>query len=599
MRTRDQLRQILGQIDGRSYKAYRDIKGLYDFGSYSLSIDHVQADPFASPSRLSVRVDSAKAAFPKEFFLRKIRRVALCDFLARVIQQSIRERIKGRRGTGKSGLFTVDSGRQEVLERNSVVIYPSAIEARLCVGLPAGGRTVLAHQAQAMLFEELPGIVEHALFYSSLSSERLKHHVQVVEDQEALRAQLEEQTLVAFVANDSMLPRNSGVDDRPLWTTEDRVVPFISPPELEVGLVRPNLGPIRGMGLRNGVTLIAGGGFHGKSTLLCAIERGIFNHIPGDGREWTVTVESAVKIRAEDGRYVEKVDISPFIQNLPFEKSTTEFSTRNASGSTSQAANIMEALEMGTKLLLIDEDTSATNFIIRDARMQALVKKSQEPITPFLDKVQSLLTDRGISTVLVMGGSGDYFEVADHVLVLDRYRPHYVTEQARTIVDSFPTRRQKEGGDQFGSVSYRRPWVESFDPSRGKREVKIGAKGLKSILFGTTSIDLTALEQLVDFSQTRAIGEAIYLYATRYAPRHYSLKEGLDRLLKELDEGGLDVLSPVKVGNLARPRGMEIAFSINRMRTLRVERVPARSTGPAFDPLTAIDVDSGTPTAVE
>lgn len=572
MRPSHELRQILARIDGRGYKAYQDIKGAYDFGEYVLSIDHVQGDPFAAPSRLSVRIPMAKAAFPPELYANRVRRIALGDFLARAFEEAIEAVARGRRGTGRSGLFTIDAGGQEVLERNAVVIDQGFVEARFTMGLPAAGRTILGRQAEEMIFFELPQIVRRSLLYRNLPAKKLQEHVQVVEDQKALRDQLEEGGLVAFVGNGSILPRRSGVDDRPLLAGKGEVVvPFQSPPDLEVELLRPNLGPIRGMGIPKGVTLIAGGGFHGKSTLLRALERGVYNHIPGDGREWAITIQEAVKIRAEDGRYIEKVDISPFISHLPFGKDTSAFSTENASGSTSQAANIMEALEMGAKLLLIDEDTSATNFMIRDARMQALVAKAKEPITPFVDKVRQLYHEYGTSTILVMGGSGDYFDQADTILMLDEYKLVHVTKQAKAIVEAFPTKRKSEGGETFGKLPHRRPLPESFDPSRGSRDVKIDAKGLKSILFGTTSIDLSALEQLVDLSQTRAIGEAIYYYATHYAARGFSLKEGLGRLVEDLEKGGLDVLSPFKVGNLARPRVFEIAFAINRMRSLKIQ----------------------------
>ena len=571
MASSEELRRMLRRIDGKGYRAYRDIHGRYDFGEYSLSVDHVQGDPFAAPSRVSVRLGIEEAGFGPELVANRVRRIALSDFLTRAFQKAIDAVVRGRRGTGHSGLFQIDVGAQEVLESNSVVFESAALEARFTVGLPASGRRVLGKQADDMLFMELPQIVRQSLFQSSLPAEKLDKHVKTVEDQASLRSQLQANGLLAFVANGSLLPRNSGVDDRPLTAKpNDPVVPFQSPPDLEIELRRRNLGPLRGMGFRPGVTLIVGGGFHGKSTLLRALERGIYDHIPGDGREAVVTIESAVKVRAEDGRYVEKVDLSPFIDDLPLGKSTTSFSTANASGSTSQAANILEALEVGAQLLLIDEDTSATNFIIRDGRMQSLVAKGKEPITPFIDKVQQLAQGQQTSSILVMGGSGDYFDVADTVIMMDEYRPVNVTSRVRQIVEAQPSQRKSEGGTNFGRVPRRVPLKESFDPSRGRREVRIDSKGLDHILFGTTSIDLSALEQLVDPSQTRAIGQAIHHYSAHHIGKGLSLREGLQRLMEDLEKGGLDVLSRSKVGNLARPRLFEIAFAINRMRSLRV-----------------------------
>jgi predicted ABC-class ATPase len=430
---------------------------------------------------------------------------------------------------------------------------------------------VLGRQAEEMIFEELPRIVGDSLRYENCATEALVRHIETVEDQEHLRGQLLKGQLVAFIGNGSVLPRQSGVDNRRLRQTNGEVVvSFESPAELEVELECPNRGKVSGMGIPEGVTLIVGGGYHGKSTLLRAIERGVYNHTPGDGREWTVTLSSAMKIRAEDGRFVEKVDISPFIGNLPYGRRTERFSTENASGSTSQAANIIEALEVESKILLIDEDTSATNFIIRDARMQALVEKSKEPITPFLDKVRQLYEEHEISTVMVMGGAGDYFDVADQVVMMDQYVAHAVTKRAKQIVSEFPTRRRPEGDRHFGPLRDRVPLSSSFDPSRGKRDVKIDVKGKNTLLFGRSAIDLAAVEQLVDMSQTRAIGLAILLFARKYAAKGFTLANGLKHIEAEIKERGLDALSAQKVGNLARVRIQEIASAINRLRTLRI-----------------------------
>ena len=570
MRSKEDLRRTLKRIDGRGYKAYKDIEGPYDFGTFRLVVDHAQGDPFASPSRVRVLVPLRETGFPPDLYSRKSREVAFRDYIARAFHRAIRRHVKGRRGSGKSGLVDIDRGGQEILERTSVMLEDGWLEVRFVVGLPAAGRTVLGREAQAIFFEEIPRVVGDALYWRTADQGALRRHVEVCEDQDALREMLEELGLVAFVAEGAVLPRRSGVDDRPL---QRGVVPVEVPLELEVTVELPNRGPIRGIGIPKGVTLIVGGGFHGKSTLLQALERGVYNHIPGDGREYVVTDQRAVKIRAEDGRYIAQVDISPFISNLPFGKDTRSFSTENASGSTSQAANIMEALEVGARVLLIDEDTSATNFMIRDERMQALVSKDKEPITPFVDKVRKLYTDLGVSTVLVMGGSGDYFEVAHTVIMMDNYRPRCVTSEAKEIAKKYTSRRRDEGGESFGRVTPRAPLPESFDPSRGRREVKIEAKGLRQILFGTTQIDLSALEQLVDQSQTRAIGAMIYRYATRYADGRRSLREGLELLMAEVRERGLDCLSGPRVGNLALPRIFEVAGAINRMRTLRVRQL--------------------------
>lgn len=459
------LEQRLRSIDRRGYPAYKDLAGEYDFPGYTLYLDHVQGDPFASPSLLRVRVAQKLAGFPRELYSTRVRRVALEDYITRQFASAIRRLVKGNRGTGKSGMIAVDVGKQEILERTSCVVNDQFVEVRFVAGLPAAGRTVLANEAYAMFYQEMLNLVKAALYYSALDRDDVRRHVEVAEDAQALREQLEGRGLVAFVADGSILPRESGISPRPMKA--ELAVKFASPPEMRVELQTPNRGTVVGMGIPTGVTLIVGGGYHGKSTLLSALEMGVYNHIPGDGREYVVSRHDAVKIRAEDGRRVERVDISPFISNLPFQKDTTAFSTDNASGSTSQAANIVEALEVGSKLLMMDEDTCATNFMIRDERMQKLVPKEKEPITPFIDQVQNLYREHGVSSLLVIGGSGDYFDVADTVIFMDSYLPKVVTQRAHQIAAEDPSQRKKEAPGGFGKLVLRIPLVDSFNPYRG------------------------------------------------------------------------------------------------------------------------------------
>lgn len=569
-RTKEELISLISSIDGKGYKAYSELEGAYDFGSFILFVDHVQPDPFAPPSRLRARVSQRLASFPKQLYANKIRRMALEDFLTRAFGRAS-QRVSRRRGTGFGGMIFIDVPGQEVLERTSMVVCEDFVEARFMVSLPASGRRVLGKEAIEIFLEDIPYIVEASLLFSSIDHVSLKKHVDVVEDQEVLRSALREKGLVAFIGNGSILPRESGVSDKPM--SKEKAIPFISPPSLEVEFDLPNSGKVRGMGIREGVTLIVGGGYHGKSTLLRALERGVYPHIPGDGREFVVSLRETVKIRAEDGRSVEKVDISPFISCLPMGRDTRAFSTDDASGSTSQAANIMEALEMGAKVLLIDEDTSATNFMIRDARMQALVPKDKEPITPFIDKVRSLYRDHGVSSVIVLGGSGDYFDVADHVIMMDEYRPVDVTLRAKEIAQRFSVRRRVEGGESFGDMVERIPIPSSIDPRKGgKRKVK--AKGLRIIEFGKEVIDLSHLEQLVDESQTKAIGDLMcYGVLKGYIDGRATLREIIDRIMKDIDEYGLDCLSPFRgehPGEYALPRVFEIAGAFNRLRSLKV-----------------------------
>ncbi len=567
MQSHEDLKQHLIRIDGKGYKAYKDLKGSYAFPEYTFSIDHVQGDPFAAPSRCRVEMPQSIARFPDDLIRSPIRRIALADALTREFDSQSRRASK-RCGTGNSGLIEIDRPKQEVLERTSASVNDERVEARFFVGLPAKGRTILGREALRIINESLPALVDCSLKFKNLDPATLQHFVETIEDADAIRKGLRARGLIAFVANGAILPRKSGIDPRPL---EKGAIPFNAPETLAQTFERPNQGPITGMGIPQGVTLIVGGGYHGKSTLLRAIECGVYNHVPGDGRDYVVCDPDIVKIRAEDQRAVTGVDISPFINNLPQGRATTFFSTENASGSTSQAANIVEALEVGAKGFLIDEDTAATNFMIRDHRMQELIAKTHEPITPFIDKVRPLYSDFGVSTILVIGGSGDYFDVADTVIAMEQYQASDVTARAKNIAMKYTSRRRSEGGSGFGILRHRIPIPESLDPSRLSREVHLKTYDIETIAFGTEKIDLSAVEQLVEKSQVRAIAHAMMYAKIKYMNEDATLAEIADRIMQDVAEQGLDALTEEKFADLATFRKFEWVAAVNRLRTLKVQ----------------------------
>ncbi|MCX2726515.1 ABC-ATPase domain-containing protein [Thermomicrobium sp. 4228-Ro] len=563
------LRSTLRRIDRRGYKAYEEIRGLYRAADVVLAIDHVQGDPYAPPSRVRLIVERHRLALPD--VSSRVRRIALEDFLARRAQRIIDRLGRRRAGTGRSGLIAIDAGGQEVLERTACLITEERVELRLSVGLPAAGRTILGDRAEELLADLLPEIARATLQLDRQASAEAEQFIAVVEDAEALRAQLPDHQLVAFVGRGAILPRRSGVSQEPL---REGAIPFEPPPSLEVELVTPHSGPVRGMGIPEGVTLIVGGGFHGKSTLLEALARGVYNHIPGDGRERVVTRNDAVVIRSEDGRRVVGVDLSAFIRNLPLGHSTECFTSDDASGSTSQAANILEALEVGARVLLMDEDTCATNFMIRDHLMRELIPADAEPIVPFIDRVRQLHRAAGVSTVLVMGGAGDYLHVADTVIWMRSYRPEDVTERARALAQRHGD-GHFEPPDLWPGVVARVPVPESIDPRRRDR-TRVKAYGTEEVAFGYESIDLSHVEQIVDPSQTRAIGLAlVYALEQGFIDGRRPLAAILDLLEAAIDRHGLDVLSPFRghPGDFARPRRFELAAALNRLRTLEVRQL--------------------------
>ena len=539
MSDRDTLKSILNRLDNASYKAYRDIEGSYNFAEFTLIVDRVQGDPFAAPSKLRIRIPQTIARFPAQLYRSRSREIGLRDYLARQFAR-VADGVSSRRGTGKSGLIAIAHCGQEVLESTAVFIDDNYLEVRFVVGLPARGRRILGRQAAEMLCEDIPHIVESSLLYPALNAQEIQHHVETVEDADWLRQQLPSRKSIAFVANGSILPRRSGIDVRPL---QKEAIPFQSPPSLEIEFTLPNRGKIKGMGIPEGITLIVGGGYHGKSTLLRALELGVYNRIPEDGREFVVTNADAVKIRAEDGRSIVGVDISSFIDRLPQGRSTQRFYSANASGSTSQAANIVEALEAGAKLLLIDEDTAATNFMIRDRRMQALVAKDKEPITPFIDKVRQLYEEFGVSSILVMGGSGDYFDVADRVIAMDNFLPEEVTARAKAIAEKYATQREIEGKTSFGKIKPRIPLPATIDPSRGSKDVKLTIRDVDCLVFGTENIDLAGVEQIVNIGQLKAIAIALVYAKENYLQENISIPAMLDRITNEIATSRLDIIA--------------------------------------------------------
>ncbi|RLL44955.1 ATPase [Oceanobacillus piezotolerans] len=562
-----ELLKRLKAIDNKGYKAYKSIQGTYFFSTFTLMIDYVQGDPFATPSRLRISIPDTKRIVQSHWLETKPRKIAVEDAFARIIGKAIEESRISIKGSGKSGMVFFDTPHQEILERTAVQIEKHQIVVCLSVGLPANGRRINGREAEQLFLQVIPRILKESVF--KVKDKELEEAIMLADQQAMIRQEMRNNNWIAFIANGSILPRESGVSDRPLKDA----VPFQSPEENEVSISIPHQSaPLKGMAIKKGITLIVGGGFHGKSTLLQAIERGAYPHVAGDGREFVLTDPDAVKIRAEDGRKITGVNISPFITHLPHQKDTRFFTTPNASGSTSQAANVMEALEIGATTLLIDEDTSATNFMIRDYRMQQLVEKEKEPIMPFINKVEQLRDQLDVSTILVMGGSGDYFDVADSVIMMDEYVPKNVTKRAKSIMGKYPLEREMLGDDNFGKVTHRLLNQHSLQTHKGKKS-KTQAKGLNTILMGKVEISFSYTEQLVDTSQTRMIAEIIqYLDRTR-GLTNKTIHDLLKEIEIKLDKEGLASFTLYKEqhpGDLARPRKHEIAAVLNRMRTLSV-----------------------------
>lgn len=567
MQSAAELKQLLDRIDHRGYPAYKDTKGQYQFQGYVFSIDHVQGDPFASPSKVSVQVKGSTAGFPEELYKGRHQRAALQDEMTRQFYHAIQKYAFRAKGSGKSGLISVSKCGQEVLERTACEVNPKNgdVKLRFEVGFPANGRTINARELEKIVFGFLPECVEQSLFYKNCDKKRVRSIIDLAEDQQYIRDELEKNDLIAFVANGAILPRESGVSDKPM----KGAVRFQSPKEMEVTMKLPHKGEISGMGIRRGITLIVGGGYHGKSTLLKALELGVYNHIQGDGREYVITKDDAMKIRAEDGRSIKKTDISMFINDLPNGKDTRGFYTEDASGSTSQAANVIESMEAGASVMLIDEDTSATNFMIRDELMQRVIHRDMEPITPFIDRILELYQVYGISTVIVAGSSGAYFHIADTIIQMDRYEPKEITKLAKETAKDFPAMSGMENPAEK-PVFIRCPRQgRGFKPND---RIKMKTMGKEMVQLNRENIDLRYVEQLADTEQVSALG-----YCVRYAEKHLfqgkdTIQNVVDKLEEKICREGLSSLceSNASVANLAMPRRQEIFACLNRYRGLNL-----------------------------
>lgn len=565
MKTAAELKKKLQEIDHKSYSLYKTIAGEYRFDQFILCIDKVQGDPFASPSRVRVIVPEKVHGFPLFLYEDPCKRIALEDSILRKWNRFIGKQNQ-KAGSGNSGKLGVCICGQEILERQAVCIKEKKIEGYFLIGFPARGRSILAEELIKILFVMLPKMIEEIFVCKSYTMDRLKENMELAVNQDFIRQELERLQLVSFLANGSILPRESGISQKPLRDA----VPFVSPKSMEITIELPFGGPICGMGIPKGVTVIVGGGYHGKSTLLEAIQLGVYNHILGDGREYVITDSTAMKIRAEDGRGICKTDIQMFINHLPNNKDTKAFFTENASGSTSQAANMIEAMEGDTKTFLIDEDTSATNFMVRDRIMQQIVTKEKEPITPFISYVQALYQEKGISTVIVVGSSAAYLEVADHILQLDFYKVRDIKEEAKKILSQYPS-MCTESKSQVPEISFDRV-VKKIDLSYKGRDMKVKTTGTDTICINKEAVDVRYLEQLVDYGQT--VGVA---YLMKYAMENLvdgkkTMQQIIEELYHQVEEKGFSSVLPrgYSAGFPVLPRRQEVLAAWNRFRKLKI-----------------------------
>ncbi len=577
----ERLIRTIRQLDRKPFGAVQRLRGTYRYPSFTLTFRHIQGSPGAHPASIAeIALGREACAFPDRFLDDPTARRGLEDFLIRRFHRGIEALSVPNRGADGSGsLHTVDLS-QIIVARDTVEVTEGGIVLRFMVSFPSrvgGGGSFDADQAVAMVAEEIPTIARFTFAYGDYEAEavrQLEATVSVLEDRAAIAAAMRRHGWIVFVPDGAILPRRSGVDPRPM--ASDEAVPFSSPETLRVSVEVPS-GSLTGMALPEGVTVITGGGFHGKSTLLQAITEGVYPHVPGDGRERVVTRADGVMLRSEEGRSVRRVDIHPFIRELPGGRETDRFSTDDASGSTSQAAAIVEAIEAGSRLLLLDEDSCATNLLVRDDLIARIIPSEREPIRPLYETVRSLWHTHGISTVLVAGGLGLFLRRADTVLLLEAYRCRDVTDRVRETIGW----DDGSGAESFALPVPRRLLPGNFDPSftnrRLAKTVPVRIKPLRQarrkLEYGMDLVDLSDVVQLIEAPQTLALGWMIHAMYRQLevADTPLSLVNLLDALEALIDREGLAALKHPYPGTLSRPRRYELASAVNRMRSLRVE----------------------------
>lgn len=565
------LYQKIRSLQGKNYGLYKSLADrTWDFGDFVLEFLHVQGDPYAPASRVMIKSSLQMLGFPSEWGGAYERRLALSDFLYRRLSALVREKYPDR-----DAAVVFDTAGPEMLVRNALWVDNGELRACLQVRLPGDGRKIQAEAAAEILTMVLPDLVSAALYNSGESKPdgvepELVEHYRVLAERKEILSQLEARNLCAFVPDGAVLPRASGLSELPM----EGAVPFTAPAEMAVTLVA-NGREIRGMGIPKGITVISGGAFHGKSTLLQALTRAVYPHIPGDGREGIVISESAVRVGVEDGRSVRGTDLSQFVRDLPGGISTKNFTTACASGSTSEAANLMEAMEAGSDVFLIDEDSSAVNFLIRDVRVRKLLGDDREPLIPLTDRIREI---KNRSFILVAGACGDFLDLADNIIVMASYKAECVrvngfVEVAAKIVPNLPAFVEPQCRD---FAEYVKPLLPSLRPASAvERQVKVKISGDTLLQVGFLVSDTSKAGALVDKQQRFGAGFMLLNLCQNAASNNDSangesqkfatIMERIHALCEKIKNVGFRNLPQGLSREMSLPRAIDIACVLYRL----------------------------------
>ncbi len=544
-----EIGEICKDLDMKGYKRYKSLYSyLFSYDDFKMKFEKVQGDPFAPPSYVSLRLKVNLRKFKE---VGRGWRIPFEDFCARILYSSLKRRSE-KLGTGNSGFLGIPKPSPRILKRSCCEVYEEGISFRFFVGLPAKGRRIYGRALREILERKIPGVVREVKDKISELFEKICEHIRLYQDQEYIRRFLQEKGYSCFVRDGAILPRESSLSERPLKGAKK----FKSPESLRIEIKLPSGKKISGMALPKGVSLITGGGYHGKTTLLKAIQEGIYDHVAGDGREYVISLDKTVTIKAEDGRIVSNVDISNVISKLPTGIDTSNFSTMAASGSTSMASSINEAIELGAQNLLIDEDTSATNMMYKDEGMEKIIRK--ESIRVLSHFIRKMSEKAKCNVILIMSSSSSFFSCSDRVILMEEYEPKDVTKEAKEISGLC---REEE---------FKLPKRRIFLGLSGPKKIK--AKGFKLVIdypFGKFELDLGRFERIVESGQVRTIAK-ILARINQY--RGMEMGEIARKIDEEIGKGFQSFCDRVPP-DLTAVSGFDVIWTLNRLPGLKCKLV--------------------------
>lgn len=485
----------------------------------------------------------------------------LLDRLSRVINELSRDYINQDKSIREKAQFSAQSTDERVLKRSGMFYNKKKDKFIFKINFNVPLLNAISVNAKATV-QAIKDIMKHIEdIIKTIDEKELKPFIAVYEKQIEIRKYLKENNLCVFIADGSILPRENGTN-LPL----KNATPFFAPSNMCIQIPFSDGTKISGMAIKHGVTVITGGAYSGKSTLLDAIEMGIYNHVLGDGREYVITDDRALKVYVEDGRPVHNLDISPFFNYLP-NNDVKDFSTAHASGSVSQAANVVEALCGGAKLLLLDEDKSATNFMIRDTNMRKIVE--HEPIIPFTDRIRELYSGSGVSTILVIGGSSEYLHHADKVILMDNYSVKDITQEIREIC--WPVYNMRVETAHFVELRYLIPPREN-QPFLYFHTVE--TENEKKIIIDEYNVDITLLTAIISTPQVNSITYALLLLLQDINSDESDMLSRIKKLLSNLFNEEQYVYSSVSIASekwYEEIRPLDVFYCICRMKGIELK----------------------------